>query len=253
MSVYLYGALWIGLACLGAGILLVLVHHFGDVEKREKHNDVNGLMFAIVGVLYAIVVGFVVTSQWQNVSAAQDAAAQESNGLVRVYWAAEPLPAQQRDDIRSLCRRYATTVKNGEWPQMAAHETVTGNGQQLLDRLGRDVHTATAADDDPNNQLGDALNDVLQNRQQRLALAHQNLSGMMWLVMLAGGVMTAALAYLFGVPSRLAHLVMVVALVGTVGLLLYASFQLQFPFGPATALRPTGMEAALRLFGPGSS
>jgi FtsH-binding integral membrane protein len=252
MSVYLYGALWITLACLGAGILLAVVFRFGHVERRERHNDVNGLMFAIVGVLYAIVVGFVVTSQWENVSAAQDAAAQESNGLVRVYWAAEPLPASQRDDIRTLCRRYATTVRDTEWPEMARHVAVDGDGQQVLDHLAQQVHSADAANDDPNGQLGSALDDVLQNRQQRLALAHQNLSGMMWFVMVAGGMLTAALAYLFGVPGRLAHLVMVVALVGTVGLLLYASYQLQYPFGPATALRPTGMETALRLFGPAS-
>lgn len=252
MAVYLYGALWIILACVFAGILLAIVYRFGNVERREKHNDVNGLMFAIVGVLYAIVVGFVVTSQWENVTAAQDAASQEANGLVRVYWAAEPLPADQRDDIRALCRRYAGTVRNTEWADMSAHRPVTGDGQQLLDRLGRDVHTADAANADPNGQLGSALDDLLQNRQQRIALAHQNLSGMMWFVMVAGGLLTVALAYLFGVPSRLAHLVMVVALVGTVGLLLYASYQLQYPFGPATALRPSGMEAALRLFGPGS-
>lgn len=252
MAVYLYGALWIVLACLLAGVLLLLVFRFGDVERRAKHNDVNGLMFAIVGVLYAIVVGFVVTSQWQNVSAAQDAASQEANGVIRVYWAAEPLPAAQRDEIRVLCRRYASAVRYREWSDMSARRTVGGDGQQVLDQLGRAVHSADANNVDPNGQLGSAMDDVLQNRQQRLSLAHQSLSGMMWFVMVAGGLLTVALAYLFGVPGRLAHLIMVVALVGTVGLLLYASYQLQYPFGQATALRPSGMEAALRLFGTGS-
>jgi hypothetical protein len=248
MSVYLYGALWIALACLVAGVLLLVVHRFGHVERRTPHNDVNGLVFAIVGVLYAIVVGFVVTSQWENVGAARDAAAQEANGLVRVYWAAEALPADQRTEIRTLCRQYAHTVQVSEWPAMARHRDVGGDGQRDLDRLSELVHSSTAASDDQSGQLGTALDDVLQNRQQRLALAHQNLSGMMWFVMVAGGILTTALTYLFGVPGRAAHLIMVFSLVGTVGLLLYASWQLQYPFGPATDLRPVGMVTALHLF-----
>lgn len=249
MSVYLYGALWIGLACLVSGGLLVLLHRSGSAASRQGNNDVNGLMFAIVGVLYAIVVGFVVTSQWENVGNARDAAAQEANGLVKVYWAAQVLPPAQRAEADSLCRQYAAVVRDKEWPAMSAHRTVGPQGQRLLTKLNRTIHAAPDVPDTQAGQLNDAVDDVLQGRQQRLNLAHQSLSGMMWFVMVAGGVLTVALTYLFGVPGRLAHLVMVVALVGTLGLLLYASYQLQYPFGPATDLGPTGMRAALALFG----
>ncbi|GAA3515296.1 bestrophin-like domain [Actinocatenispora rupis] len=249
MSVYLYGTLWIGAACAGAGLLLLLVYRAGDHERRERNNDVNGLVFAIVGVLYAIVVGFVVTSQWESVGNARDAAAQEANGLVQMYWAADALPAEQRTQVRADCLAYGRQVRDVEWPAMSAHETVPVQGQRILERLGRASRPPASASDSQSDQLRDALNTVFQNRQQRLALAHQNLSGMMWFVLFAGGLLTVALAYLFGVPGRIAHLIMVVSLVGTIGLLLYACFQLQYPFGPATDLGPTAMTSALRVFG----
>ncbi|HEY3501876.1 MAG TPA: hypothetical protein VGN37_03680 [Actinocatenispora sp.] len=249
MSVYLYGTLWIGAACAGSALLLLLVYRAGDHERRERNNDVNGLVFAIVGVLYAIVVGFVVTSQWENVGAARDAAAQESNGLVQMYWAADALPADQRDAVRADCRAYARQVRDVEWPAMSGHRAVPGDGQRILDRLGRTARPPADASDTTADQLRGSLNTVFENRQQRLAMARQDLSGMMWFVLVAGGLLTVALSYLFGVPGRTAHLIMVVSLVGTIGLLLYACFQLQYPFGPATDLGPTAMASALGIFG----
>ncbi|GAA4205461.1 bestrophin-like domain [Actinocatenispora rupis] len=247
MSVYVHGALIIGGACVVAAVILLLVFRFGEHERRESNNDVNGLMFAIVGVLYAIVVGFVVTAQWENVGNARDAAAQEANGLVRLHWAAAALPADRAAQVRTLAQRYGTVVRDQEWPAMAAGRPVGPAGQRLLNQL---AHAAQPPGDLGDTQAGDlsaGIGDVLQGRQQRLTLARQNLSGMMWFVLVAGGVLTVALAYLFGVPNRVAHLVMVVSLVGTVTLLLYACFQLQYPFGPATHLRPTDLTSALRL------
>ncbi|MGA8117925.1 MAG: hypothetical protein WCA46_30185 [Actinocatenispora sp.] len=248
MTVYLQGALWIGLACLGSALLLLLLRRGADQGHRKDMNDVNGLIFAIVGVLYAIVVGFVVTSQWQNVGSARDAGQREANGLVRVYWAAQQLPADQRASVQTLCRQYATVVRDQEWPAMRRADPAGPRGQALLDQLARTAHASGT----PAAQVGsldDALNTVYAGRQQRLDLAGQSLSGMMWFVMVAGGLFTVALTYLFGVAGRTAHLVMVVSLVGTIGLLLYASYQLQYPFGPATDLGPDGMVSALRLFG----
>ncbi len=248
MVVYLVGALWIGLACITSGLLLLAVRRGADQGSRKDNNDVNGLIFAIVGVLYAIVVGFVVTSQWQNVSSARDAAQQEANGLVRLYWVADELPAGQRDDIRALCDRYAREVSDDEWPDIRRGEATSTAGQSILSRLSSTVHAPTTPDAQA-DRLTDALDEVFTGRQQRLNLSRQNLSGMMWFVMIAGGVFTVALSYLFGVDSRPAHLIMVVSLVGTIGLLLYASYQLQYPFGPATDLGPDAMASALRVFG----
>jgi hypothetical protein len=234
-------------SCLASAGFLLLVRR-GDQERRKENNDVNGLIFAIVGVLYAIVVGFVVTSQWQNVASARDAAQQEANGIVQVYWVAQALPADQRETVQNLCRQYAQEVREDEWPAMRHGRDPGTAGQVLLDRLSRNVH-ASSTPDAQAGQLNDALNNVFAGRQQRLNLARQNMSGMMWFVLIAGGMFTVALSCLFGVASRTAHLIMIMSLVATLGLLLYASYQLQYPFGPATDLGPDGMTSALRVFG----
>lgn len=247
MSIYLQGGLWIGGACLASAVLLILVNRLGDRTRREPNNDVNGLMFAIVGVLYAIVVGFVVTSQWEAVSDARDASAQEAHGVIRLYWAADALPADRQTRVRELCRDYAVEVRDTEWPAMLADRDVGTGGARLLNRLNAAAQPPADLSDTQAEQLSDALDGILQGRQQRLGLVHRDLSGMMWFVLIAGGVLTVAMAYLFGVPGHRAHLVMIVSLVGTLGLLLYACYQLQYPFGPATHLQPTQISAVVRL------
>ena len=52
-------------AALSVGSLL-LVRRFVPHHRLKQHNDVTGSVFATVGVLYAVLLGFMVISVWQS-------------------------------------------------------------------------------------------------------------------------------------------------------------------------------------------
>jgi len=67
-------AIAIGLGLLG----LFVVRRSVALATLEQHNDVAGFILAVVGVLYAVILGFVVVIVWEQFDTAQSNAHQEA-------------------------------------------------------------------------------------------------------------------------------------------------------------------------------
>jgi hypothetical protein len=59
MSV-VYGVLIVGAACLAAVVGLSVVQRLVPVTVRKEHNDVAGFIYAVLGVIYAVLLALVV-------------------------------------------------------------------------------------------------------------------------------------------------------------------------------------------------
>jgi len=70
-------SLWVaGLLVVGIGTALSMsgpsiVRRYVPVEKLTSHNDIAGFKFATAGVLYAVLLAFVIIVVWEKFSAAQ--------------------------------------------------------------------------------------------------------------------------------------------------------------------------------------
>src|SRR5438477_8054128 len=65
MPVYLGALIFVGgfvLVAVGAGLL---AHRYLPQTVLEDHNDIAGFMFAVVGVVYAVVLAFLAIATWQ--------------------------------------------------------------------------------------------------------------------------------------------------------------------------------------------
>ena len=61
-------------------------------EPRSVHNDVIGWQIAILGTIYAVMIGFMLYAVWNNFQTAETNANNEANDLVNLYRAADGLP-----------------------------------------------------------------------------------------------------------------------------------------------------------------
>jgi hypothetical protein len=59
----------VGLAALGG---LALVQRLVPTEVRQGHNDVAGLIYAVVGVIYAVLLALMVIAVWEDYEKARD-------------------------------------------------------------------------------------------------------------------------------------------------------------------------------------
>jgi hypothetical protein len=70
----------------------------------------------------------------------------------------------------------------------------------------------------------------------------------LWLVLVAGAVVTIGFTFFFGVPNVRAHALMVAALAAMVGLILFLVLSLDLPFTGDLSVGPSSMLHAIEEF-----
>src|ERR687897_617267 len=113
------GLLIVAVATVVAVGGLVLVQSLVSTERRKQHNDVAGLIYAVLRVSYAVLLGLMLIAVWEQWNAAQDLASDEANELAGIFWFAHALPQPGGRHIQELARSYAQVVVEEEWPLMA--------------------------------------------------------------------------------------------------------------------------------------
>ncbi|GAA1336672.1 bestrophin-like domain [Saccharothrix algeriensis] len=248
MNVYVTGLLWVGGAAVVAAALAYLIRKHGDAEGRSANNEAAGQVFTIVGGLNAVLVAFVLIALFDGVGKAEESSYKEADGLVAASWAAEALSPQTGEEVRRLAREYATTVIDVEWPNLAAAREFESPGWSQLERMRQAVAVAPADDEwqvGRKTEAAHQLWQVYQARQGRLESAGGGVGTVVWFVLVVGSLLTITLPLLFGGPLMRTHVVIVATLAATITLLLFATYQLQNPYGGGAELEPNAFTAAV--------
>lgn len=120
--------IWIGLgAAIGVIVHLILIALGRALPPikgapREPH-DIEGHFLGVVGVLYAVLVAFVVVTAWQARDQAEAITLQEQHGVDDVFHLYKGYPDMSAQVIMLMLRDYATYTA-AEWIQMRYNESL---------------------------------------------------------------------------------------------------------------------------------
>lgn len=235
----------------GACGVVALLQRFAPPTKRERNNEIGTTLFELITVLYAIVLAFVLVTAWENRNEAGHVTYQEAGELVDVYWTAATLPDDERDDVRAAVREYTEQVIDKEWPAMNEMEPVDAEGLLLIDRMRAPVNAIQGDNEALQMRLGDArdqIRAVADYRTERVFQAERGLTGAMWAVLLPGALLVFGVMLTLGTPTRRFQFVVVGLISGMVALMLFATYQLEFPFSRGGAIEPVAYQTALERF-----
>ncbi|MGB3442732.1 MAG: hypothetical protein WBA97_28645 [Actinophytocola sp.] len=246
MSIYVVGLLWVVGAAIVAGGLAYLVRRIGETRGVVDNTEAAGQVFTLVGGLHAVLLAFVLISLFDGTSVAEDGSFREADSLVAAVWAAQELP--DSEGVAAQARAYAREVIEREWPKMSEGAEIDGAGWVMLEGLRTEVTAAEATDEwtvDRKTEAIDQLWTVYQQRQERLNNADGGINAVVWFALVAGAIMAVALPLLFGGPKPATYILIVSILAGTMTLLLFATQQLQNPYGGGAQVSPSAFESAL--------
>lgn len=237
------------LPALAVGGALLVRRAIGP-DILARNNDVAGFIYAVIGVTYAVLLGFTAIIVWEQFRKAQEGAEVEANALVDLYRNAQVFPADVRRQVESRLRDYARLVVEEEWPAMAAGKSSpqTWDAYNLLWRTyqefnPQDGHQLTWYDESVQrlNLLGD-------QRRNRLLALRSGVPAVMWVVLLGAGAVTIAFSFLFGTHNVRAQALMTAALALTIGIVLLSILALEQPFAGITRIRPEAFEQVQGIF-----
>jgi hypothetical protein len=229
---------------------LILVQRLVPTDVRRQHNDVAGFIYAVLGVTYAVLLGLMVVAVWEEWNAAAVTADDEASSLAEIFWIADRMPESDGHHIQELVRSYARAVVDEEWPLME-QEKSSPRAWALLDDIRASLQNfdpSTQGQQVLYEQSLERMRDLADARRDRLLDAEQGLPTILWVVLIAGGIIVVGFTYLFGLDSTAIHLLMVASLALVIALVLFTVAALNFPFKGDITVGPEAMEHVLGRF-----
>lgn len=237
-----------GVAGLGSVVLTATLRRIKRTHHVESHNEVLGLVFATCGVIYAVLLAFVVFAVYDQYQKAEGIVNEESAALVDLYWKTERYPEPVRSATEQSIREYTRSVVNDEFPRMQRGEP-SPTTRARLNRM--DQMNARFQPPDPNGvQLASNSDRLIDRitvlRAERIAASRASLPMTFWLVLILGGAATIALgASLYMRPAL--HQLFGSFLLGlTIGAVLFLILSLDRPFTGTTAISSAAFQGSLQ-------
>ncbi|MGH6622446.1 MAG: hypothetical protein ACREBN_00665 [Burkholderiaceae bacterium] len=242
------------------GFSLARRHLQPRIKYHDGVNDVISGALGAIGVLYGITVGLITIDVWQRHTTAEDLVVREAAAIQVLYTmvsadigskrAAEPLdqvPKPEEGDsvkvrkpVAELVARYLRDVICVAWVEQKAGKKASADGralrairQQVLsiepDVGGQQARYAAAIQ---------SLNQLNELRRLRADAATGRLSGVMWMIIVLGALMSMCLVYLFRLEDSRLHLLVVSVLSGFLGLVFLMIVLNDRPFFGSNGIEP---------------
>lgn len=225
---------------LGVAVLLWFVQQLIPHGVRREHNDVAGFVYAVLGVLFAVMLGFVVVDEWESLEATKSNTFAEANELGALFWNARALPAPVGRALERSTKDYANTVIDVEWPMMVdgrSSAQATNIVYTMRDEINA-LPTDTPKEVALYQQSLQHVNDLAAARRQRIDESGEQVPSILWVALILGSVLTVGYSFLFGLANFWSHLLIAAPLGVMVVLALIVIGQLSHPFGGMVAVTP---------------
>jgi hypothetical protein len=235
--------LFTALAMLGP----LLVRRRVALERLRINNEVAGFKFATIGVLYAVLLAFVVIIAWERFHDAEKALAAEAGSAATVYRLAEGLGAEAAVAVRSGMSAYLKSVLDEDWPAMAAGHSHPATSRALSAVYHEVVHyrPADLHDADLQEDLLRELDRLTEARRERLVMAEGTVPGAIWFVLFLGALLVLAFTFFFGTPNVVTQSLMTGVLAALIFSAILVIIAIDRPFTGAVTVSQESIRAVL--------
>ena len=227
-----------------AGCGALVVRRAIGAEILARHNDVAGFIYGVIGVVYAVLLGFTAIIVWEQFRKAQEGVEMEANAVIDLYRNAQVFPSDVRGEVEAGLRDYTRLVVEEEWPAMAVGQA-SPRAWGAYNRLWQTYHAFVPENDHQSTWYGQSverLNLLGDQRRDRLLALRAGVPTVIWAVLLGAGVVTISFSFLFGTRNAGAQGLMTGALAFTIGIVLLSILALEQPFAGITRIRPDAFE-----------
>ena len=236
------------LAAVSGSALAWIIHDRSSATQPRSDDVLAGLVFQLVGTLYAVLVAFVIYIVWGHYDSSSRVAQLEAAALTDVARIALGLPEPARSGIRERVEHYTRRVIDEEWPSMREWKEAPDALQayrQLWD-YALAVKVTGSQELVAYEYCLTHLSKVRDLRMERVAQLSLSVSWYTWTVLILLGSSLVVLASFLACASRRSRVWQVGLLAVTLALLLTLIADLDHPWSGLVRITPEPYEAGLR-------
>lgn len=225
---------------------ILIVRKTVNPKVLKSHHDVAAVVFANVGVLYAVLLGFTVVNVQQRFDKLKETAQVEAAYIAELYRDSEVFPDEAKQEIRRTLKVYGDSILSKEWELMRTARLL---GSQNLNNVWQAYY---AIEPKTNREIAwysqsiDKLNNMMNARLTRIIGSKESLGTEMWCFLLLGAFVLIGFLGFFGLESLTSHLLMGCILASLTGFLLFLIYSLDTPFSGNLTVSPSVFDHVLK-------
>lgn len=237
---WLVAVLFIGGSIALAVFCVYAFRRIFGVSRLIDHNAVAGFIFATLGVVYAVMLGFMVPLTWGRLHDDNQLIEQEANTIGSLFRIARTIPAPTGPEMQLAALKYAKDVVLLEWDLMASGESspVVWADYDHLWQIQEQWKPLSPSELQLYGNTVSQLEDLGAARRLRLLSSQDQIPQLLWLLLVVGGIVTVLYACLFGSNYVSLHALTAGALAGLIAFILFLILEMATPYSGALALDP---------------
>jgi hypothetical protein len=250
VSYVLIGCLVVGGSVLYAVVGVLAGRKLIRRHVAEGHNDVLVPMFLTAGVIYAVLLAFMVIAMWESYDNAAANTAEEASLLVPLYRQSMDFSPDKGVEMRKLIRAYGQGVID-QWERFRETAQGSTSARMNVDRMIYLFGTLTPASKSKeivDAQFFQTFAQLMTDRNKRLLQAAESLSWIMWVAAVGGGIVTVGMCFVLYMDKPMPQVVMTSVLSALIGMLLLIMIILDRPFVGPLGIEPEPFATTLALF-----
>lgn len=230
-------------------ILWIIRKTVSDVTLR-KHHDVVGYLFSIIGVLYSVILGFTVINVQDRYNKADETVYTEATIMTDLYRDATYFDKASLTAIRANIRKYVEYVIHREWgfPGDEARRIKADTILQDLWKSYAEIDLQSERTKIWYKQTISKLDCLMNARLAREFYSWENLSSMMWTILILGGIITIGFMFFFSLENLRLQMLMTSLLTIYITFMLFLVFSLDHIFEGSVCVTPRAFEESLSIF-----
>ncbi|MGO9786410.1 MAG: DUF4239 domain-containing protein [Stellaceae bacterium] len=241
----------VALATLLAMAGPAVVRRYVGLNRLATNNEVAGFKFATLGVLYAVLLAFVVIVVWEKFNDAENAVAQEAGAAATIYRLADGIGGAPGAALHGRLSDYAAIAIAQDWPAMEQGR-LSPAGNRALDNLYAAVLAVQPGDRREaglQTEILHQLGVLTQARRDRLVMASGAVPDVIWFVLFGGALLTVGFTFFFGARNLRAQVAMTGMLAAMIFSTLFVVVAIDRPFAGSVKVTPDALAYVLADFG----
>jgi hypothetical protein len=211
---------------------LIATRRLISQERLEKVSTASEPVFTLAGVLYAVLVAFVVVVVWEQFDQAEKATQSEATAIADLLRDSEGLPAAAQPAVQTSLTAYTRSVVDEEYPRMRRGDSVDQQSAELTQVW----HSYLRAEPVTQSQIAfyreslSRLDELGSARKVRLSGSEDEIPNELWVLLLGGGALMLAFTYMYATSDVVLHGALIGLAAALMAFVLYLIFALEHPF-----------------------
>lgn len=217
---------------LSVGVLIIRRRRIHWESFKDNH-EVGGFLFNALGLIYAVLVAFVVYATWSDYEASGSVCDREADIIQNLYLDCSGLPPESQAEIKKDILEYLEMIVKDDWP-LLAHGKVNPVSREKLIEIWKNFNNINDLGIEKQKiYFGEALNklnDITELRRLRILSAQSHIPVIIWTVILIGALTSVGFSLFFGTRSFIIQAAMTSLFAMTNAIVILMIIALDHPF-----------------------